>query len=243
MKIYLAGMEPSYLPNAGKAPVLVSFASSSQLRCVGAVEDQILDSGAFTAWTKGRTIDLDAYCDFLRTHQTQIQAALALDVIGGSEAENLANLDHMRQADLGVEVVPVFHLQDPGPGLLQAYLERGCRRIALGGTVKQKPETICRWLDWVFSLDLPAGLRWHGCGITSAQVLDTFGEQFDSVDSTTWLAFAMYGIPSNLHLFAGLSQDCLQAIGAAVMQDRSRPAVPRKKRKPRQQLSFLEALA
>jgi hypothetical protein len=79
-----------------------------------------LDSGAYTAWTKGQTIDVRDYIKFVREAEPWIAIYANLDVIpGGSDrvrttadaeasaAQSVRNLQIMK--DAGLKPLPVFH--------------------------------------------------------------------------------------------------------------------------------------
>ena len=43
----------------------------------------MIDSGAFTVWTKGKSIDIDEYLDFYTRYANEIDILITLDVIPG----------------------------------------------------------------------------------------------------------------------------------------------------------------
>jgi len=65
----------------------------------------MVDSGAFTAYTKGRTVDIKAYAEFLETWRGCWDHAITLDVIGDPAATR-ANTRYLHQR--GLPVLPVF---------------------------------------------------------------------------------------------------------------------------------------
>ena len=65
----------------------------------------IVDSGAFTAYTKGKKIDLGQYNNFIRQVKPFTEWQVQLDVIGDQDA-TIRNWE--RQKALGVNVVPVL---------------------------------------------------------------------------------------------------------------------------------------
>jgi hypothetical protein len=80
----------------------------------------MLDSGAYTAWTKGIHIDLAEYiavCKKLRAEDPTLAEIIALDVIGSGKG-SLKNSLAMKAA--GVEAMPVFHIGDDW-GILKEY--------------------------------------------------------------------------------------------------------------------------
>lgn len=71
-------------------------------------EDQIqfvLDSGAFTAWKAGKSINVDDYCKFIESLPFKPWKYFNLDVIGDSEA-SFKNYEIMRER--GFNPIPIF---------------------------------------------------------------------------------------------------------------------------------------
>lgn len=65
----------------------------------------MVDSGAFTAHTKGRTVDIQAYAEFLETWRGCWDHAITLDVIGDPEVTR-RNTEYLHRR--GIPVLPVF---------------------------------------------------------------------------------------------------------------------------------------
>lgn len=68
MRVYLSGPQGSWRSEMEGHHLLVSYAEARQIKLLDAgwdVPGWLVDSGAFTSWTKGRPIDLDAYIAFL----------------------------------------------------------------------------------------------------------------------------------------------------------------------------------
>lgn len=89
-----------------------------------------LDSGAFGAYTRGITIDLDSYCQYIEAHRGAIDCYAALDVIKDWRA-TAHNLDLM--VARGLMPIPCFHRGSPWEELDR--LARDFPYIALGGMV------------------------------------------------------------------------------------------------------------
>ena len=153
-----------------------------------------LDSGAFTMFTQGVTVDLEAFATFIKKQADIIHVASNLDVIGaGGEA-----LTYERQKTLeksGVKIQPVFHARDKDEWLVR-YLEEGYDYIFLGGMVPESTDYLQEWLDRIWdkyltNADGTPKVKVHGFGLTSSQLM--FRYPWYSVDSLTWRLCAGYG--------------------------------------------------
>jgi len=146
------------------------------------------DSGAFTAFTQGKPIDVDAYADFLHQWKHLFTAYASLDVKGDVDAglKNLARLESK-----GLRPLPVFHGGEPWSVLKDMIVDYSY--IALGGIAKAKgtdSTLLKRWLNHAFGLASGKSV-FHGFGITSLSAL--VGYPWYSADSTTWLSLNRYG--------------------------------------------------
>ncbi len=153
--------------------------------------DIFLDSGAFSAYTKGLTIDLQEYMDFISTYADAIKVYANLDVIGDPKA-TLKNQKKMEQA--GFSPIPCYHCGEPIK-YLEYYLDN-YEYIALGGMVGQGMRNLLCWLDDLFSgpicdADGLPRVKVHGFGITSLTILKRY--PWYSVDSTSWVMTSRTG--------------------------------------------------
>lgn len=153
--------------------------------------DLFLDSGAFSAFSQGITIDLDEYIQFIQEHDRYLQVYANLDVIGDPEA-TWRNQQYME--DRGLHPLPTFHYGEP-----IRYLERYVSiypYVALGGMVPIKTADLRVWLDVLFSHYLcdERGLprcKVHGFGLTTFDLMLRY--PWYSVDSTSWVVTSRMG--------------------------------------------------
>lgn len=130
-----------------------------------------LDSGAFSAFTKGVHIDIQEYIKFIKDNERYIDVYANLDVIGDAEA-TLKNQRIME--DAGLKPLPCFHYGDD-IFYLHTYLQEH-DYIALGGMVPISTNDLAHWLDNLFSNFLcdkkgyPI-VKVHGFGLTSLKLL------------------------------------------------------------------------
>ncbi len=135
----------------------------------------MLDSGAFSAWNSGESIDIDELA--YESRRPEWTESVSLDVIGDWRGSK-ANAIKMRA--LGSPAMPVFHVGDPWE-LLDFYCKHW-PKVGLGGMVKQNPTGVNAWLDRVFARAWPH--RFHAFGQTKRSVL--FSYPFHSADSSSW---------------------------------------------------------
>lgn len=166
------------LDEAHRASLLVSFAT---LRTPKALANWVallrrtvyrswcLDSGAFSVWNTGGTIDLAEYTAIARDlwqEDPTLDQVFGLDVIGGSGwRETLRNTEAMWAA--GVPAVPTYHAGDPTSVLVG--LARDYPKIALGGMVPLKGATKLKFAQQCFSRIWPCAV--HGFGVGTETLL------------------------------------------------------------------------
>lgn len=148
--------------------------------------DVFLDSGAFSAKTQGAEIDIGAYAEWLKHHESLATVYANLDVIGNAEgtARNQRDLER-----LGLRPLPVFHTGEPWITLEDLCAEY--QYIALGGMVGVRDKkALNAWIAKCFSI---AGDRavFHGFGLTAWGLMKAF--RWYSVDSSSWGTGFRYG--------------------------------------------------
>jgi hypothetical protein len=191
MKCYLSS--PGSLAHAhaaAGAPVLMSFAYTTPwLRDFAPAFSRVLwDSGAFTAYTKGKVIDQDAYAEAARSIPWADGAA-SLDSVAGDWRLGLANWDRFPW------MFPAYHDTDP-PEALDAILERlqDSSRARFRDASKQwiglgmvPPRLNRRWLAETLAR-LPPGLHVHGFAMRAHSDLLIAARGAEcSADSINWI--------------------------------------------------------
>jgi hypothetical protein len=147
-----------------------------------------MDSGAFTASTKGVKIDIKEYAQWIRENREYIHTYANLDVIGNAEA---TWKNQQRLEDMGLNPLPVFHTREPWE-YLERYIEK-YDYVGLGGLVPFAKGRDPVYMAWVLKCFQMAKGKcvYHGFGVTNWTVLKNF--PWYSVDSTSWLAGTQYG--------------------------------------------------
>jgi hypothetical protein len=164
-----------------------------------------LDSGAFSAWSSGKVIDLDEYCEFIKANIEYIDAYANLDVIPGvkgspatpqqrEEAAQASWDNYLYMCSQGLSPLPVFHCGEDFKWL-KLMMDNKIEYIGLGGMVGINKQQRRNWLDKVFTeITDPDGrpkVKVHGFGMTAMPLI--FRYPWYSVDSTSWLRSAASG--------------------------------------------------
>jgi hypothetical protein len=175
---------------AAGANVLISaaYAPDWLLKVASTFERVMWDSGAYTAFTQGTVIDLDAYAERARSIPWADSAA-CLDDISGDWRQGLANWDAHPW------MFPVYHDTDP-PEALEAILERlqdkdrgRFRPAALQwiGLGMKPPRNAGAWLGRTLER-IPPGVHVHGFAMRgfTETLVDARGSDC-SADSINWI--------------------------------------------------------
>lgn len=156
-----------------------------------------LDSGAYSAFTKGEEIDLPGYCDYIKRNIDIIECVdgtylySVLDGIG-DPVKTGKNQEAMEAH--GLRPLPCFHYGEP-----EEYLEWYVRHydyITLGGMVPIETKQLYLWLDRIWDRYLVDGsgrpkLKVHGFGLTTIGIMERY--PWYSVDSSSWVLIAANG--------------------------------------------------
>lgn len=187
-------LEPKYA-----CSVLVSYPYYSgwiEQRPIARIRSWIMDSGAFSVWNKGETIDLEAYtrlCKQLWDEDPLLTEIIALDVIdatGNSWRQTLKNTEYMWKK--GVPAIPTFHYGE-SEDVLKGYA-KDYPKVGVGGISRFRGKKKHEWADAVFSRVWPAKI--HGFGLAERALLTNY--PWHTVDASTWqyqpTKFGMYPI-------------------------------------------------
>lgn len=156
-----------------------------------------LDSGAFSAYSLGVQVDIEAYCRWILEHGDIIRnddgvcMASVLDGIG-DPLQTYRN--QLRMESLGVRPLPCFHYGED-----ERYLEYYMANydyITIGGMVPVSTPQLFHWLDRIWGKYLcdstgRARIRVHGFGLTSTPLMVRY--PWYSVDSSSWVQIGAHG--------------------------------------------------
>lgn len=164
--------------------VLLSYAFINANTVLPKGVDTLIDSGAFTAHTKGKQINLDEYMAWLDRHRNEYRAAFALDVIGDPEA-SLRNYRIMRrELDDRISLIPTWHVGSDWSAYT-TLLQAGAPLVAIGGAVahSNRQNALMRTFVAAHREARRAGVNLHGLGQTSWHAMRL---PWESVDSSSW---------------------------------------------------------
>lgn len=177
-----------------------------------------VDSGAFTAWTKGIQLDVDEYIDWLNENESHIYLAGQIDCIPGEFRKRATPAERNEAAEKTWQnylymrsklnnpdlVVYTFHLGEDYRFLQRALEDTTIKYIALGGTVGSTVAIKEKFFEKCFQIIKNSpnpNVKVHAFGMTSFELIQKF--PFTSVDSTSWIMtsanggiFSDYGVIS-----------------------------------------------
>lgn len=156
-----------------------------------------LDSGAFSAFTLGTEIDMDAYCDYIKRNLDIIRVedgALMAAVLDGIGDPLKTYQNQLAMEERGVRPMPCFHAGED-----ERYLDwyvANYDYISLGGMVGTSTKQLCIWLDRMWDKHLTDGsgrakIKVHGFGVTAVPVMERY--PWHSCDSSSWIQSAAFG--------------------------------------------------
>jgi hypothetical protein len=143
-----------------------------------------LDSGAYSAHTQGKTIDMEAYIEFIHENKHLVDFYVSLDVIGDGK-RSFENWLYMRS--IGLDPVPVWHY---GTNVKYIYKYLSLTDfIAISDfeklSIKQRLHILERlWRNHFLDSTGWPKARFHGLAVTAAELITPF--DWHSVDSSTW---------------------------------------------------------
>jgi len=143
--------------------------------------DWALDSGAYTAFTCGKTISLQGYIDFCKQQKStdpSLSEIIALDVIGDWKA-SLRNYEEMWKQ--GIEAVPTYHMGEPTHVL--KTLVANYPKVGISGYTLIVSQAKKRaYTDAIFSIAWPKKL--HALGLCTEPIVKDY--PWHSIDASSW---------------------------------------------------------
>mgnify|MGYP003644502097 CR=1 FL=1 len=206
MNLYLAGSTPitgSDLYTNVKSR-LFSYVEKPNIKKIDAesastYKNLMIDSGAFSVWSRGKVIRVEDYADFIIHSRNSFKRIknvfyVNLDVIG-DELQTKKNLEYLENKR-GLEVLPVFTYKASFKELER--LIESYKYVLFGGLVPLTNKQLIKWLDPCFNIIMKyyrkTGklLKVHLLGITRIEFVNRY--PIFSCDSTTWFNVIRFGI-------------------------------------------------
>lgn len=191
MKLHFAGAESKSWDqlriNCGVRKFLQSYFYLKKHKPLTSM-DLLIDSGGFTARTKGVEISVEKYANFL--NENKIKFAFNLDTNNFKETDD--NHKFLIKYCPFTYIIPIYHLSDYLNQKDYIYELLNYPYIGIGGIVGSSlsKELKKKFYDFTFSKTLDK-IKVHGLGITGYKDMSNY--PFFSVDSTSWLVSARYG--------------------------------------------------
>jgi hypothetical protein len=179
----------------GLEHILESYHYMQQERWMGYLRDDgrtiFLDSGAFSAYMMGVTIDLNKFVDFCGRYTDIIRMMSVLDSIGDPDGTWRNQMEMERQ---GVKPLPCYHYGEPTE--VCDWYVKNYDYITIGGMVPITTPQLKIWLDRIWEehltdVDGKPKCKVHGFGLTSPELMRRY--PWYSVDSSTWQALGSNG--------------------------------------------------
>lgn len=156
-----------------------------------------LDSGAFSAFTKGVEVDLPGYCDYIKRNRDiieEVDGDLLASVLDGIGDPLKTYQNQKKMEELGVRPLPCFHYGEDEKYL--EYYVANYSYITIGGMVPISTPQLKLWLDRIWGKYLTDGsgrprLKVHGFGLTTVSLMERY--PWYSVDSSSWVQIARVG--------------------------------------------------
>jgi hypothetical protein len=168
----------------------------------------ILDSGAFSAWTKKAEIGVDNYCDWVLRYIDYIDYVVNLDVIPGSfgqkrlppsvvEGSAKQGWDNYKyMLERGVPKSKLIHVFHQGESF--KWLEKMVESMHYIGlspandrTTKEKMQWLDDCMNYVIGEDGLPLVKFHGFAVTSHTIMTRY--PWYSVDSASWVMSSRVG--------------------------------------------------
>lgn len=167
----------------------------------------MVDSGAFSVWTKGKVVDIDEYIEWAKENLPFVDYFVSLDVIPGTptkpaisqvereESAHKSLRNYHKMVRGGIPPEKLIHVLHFGEDVKWADRCRELPYIGFGGLVGQHPENRKKWLgvviERVIDRDRMPVNKWHCFGVTDKETL--LGVPLYSADSAGWLRHAVIG--------------------------------------------------
>ncbi len=214
MDIYLAGGDVlnGYIKDKEKTrslldgtKILQSFYYADEFTefIIPRLKKFMLDSGAYTFFSKGKHIDwedyIKKYAAFIVRNKVDLFFELDIDSLVGYK--KVLEYRKMLEDLTGKKCIPVWHFNRGKEEFIKMCKEYDY--VAIGGLVSEGTSSeysrkYQKYFKWFIDVAHENGAKIHGLGFTNLKGLEKY--HFDSVDSTSWVAGNRFG---NIYKFNG----------------------------------------
>lgn len=172
-----------------------------------------IDSGAFTAYTKGKEVDVEDYIKLINDIDDCVKVFAQVDKIPGrwgvkqtpeelAEAPKLSWENYLYMVDKvksPKKLIPIFHQGEDFKWLknMLEYKYSDGTYIDYIGISCNKEYATSEWIEWfkrcfkIIHESSNPNVKTHAFGMTSLKILEQF--PFTSADSTSWIRSASFG--------------------------------------------------
>jgi hypothetical protein len=141
------------------------------------IKSMILDSGAFSVFNSGKTIDINHFIHIAKTSGAGEVFALD-DMVSWQRSQ----MNTLKIWNAGIAAIPVYHMNEPIEYLDWCCKHSPCGKIALSSRIKTRPEWLAQMFGHIWKEHGP--IKIHGFGMASSRALEA--QPFDSVDASSW---------------------------------------------------------
>jgi hypothetical protein len=159
---------------------------------LGYLPNIMLDSGAWSAYNQDKRIDFKKYIDYINKYKEYIYEFVNLDEIGDPD---ISYWSYLVMKKKGLNPIPVYHYGEDFK-YLDAYIKRGEKRIAFGGTVMEKDKIKVANIASEILKRYPQ-ISLHLLGSSSKKLIQ-YCPEAHSCDSSTWMKMAINGFPKHI---------------------------------------------
>lgn len=164
------------------------------IETIGYLPVILLDSGAFTAMTKKKPINIDSYMQYIEKYSKFFEGYFALDVIKDS-VKSIDNYEYMKEK--GYKPFPVYHYGEDISVLIY-YLKDKPRLIGLGGFARGiSDKNVFSFIDSI--VEISGEQKFHLLGKSNKRYVKRFPDLYSS-DSSRWIQTAGFGNPRRINI-------------------------------------------
>lgn len=168
------------------------YANKNTEKMIPLLKGFLLDSGAFTFFSSGKTVKweeyVDRYADFINKNNIDHFFELDIDKLIGYD--NVLKLRKRLENKTGKQCIPVWHKFRGKENFLQMCDEY--KYVAIGGIVsKEIKQSEYPIFTYLINEAHKKDTKIHGLGFTNLKGLEEY--HFDSVDSTAWTTGNRFG--------------------------------------------------